>query len=94
MNYATCVIDTVKAEMPDELQDDLLRLYTLLVFVKGSNTTLEDVHDAWAIWRQTSNSGHRSLIPFTHLSIEVQELDRVYMEAIHRASQLTASLQS
>ncbi len=64
----------------------LLRLYALLVFSKGWETTLEDVHDAWSLWRMESDPGHRSLIPFDQLTPEVQELDRAYMEAIHEVA--------
>lgn len=84
-DYASDALSIVDSEMPSPLPDDLLRLYTLLALVKGSDTTLEDVHDAWAIWQQTTDATHRSLVPFDQLTQEVQELDRPYTEAIHRA---------
>jgi hypothetical protein len=84
-NYASAAIDDVDAQMPDPLPDDLLRLYALLALTKGRETTLKDVHDAWAIWRQVSNRSHRSLLPFAELSRDVQEMGRPYMDAIHRA---------
>ena len=85
-DYASDALSIVDSEMPSPIPDDLLRLYTLLVLVKGVNTSLEDVHDAWAVWRQTTNVTHRSLVPFDQLTQEVQELDRPYVEAIHRAA--------
>lgn len=69
-----------------ELDKELLDLYTLLMLTKGSRTTLKDVHDAWAIWRQTTKPSHDSLIPFEELSNQVQELDRPFVKAIHLAS--------
>lgn len=71
------------------LRDDehqLLDLYTLLIIVKGEECTMEDIHDAWSIWTNRRDSEHRSLIPFKELSEEIQEYDREYMNAIHKAS--------
>jgi hypothetical protein len=68
------------------LPEELLELYALLVFVKGKNCTLEDVHDAWAIWRNQTNPKHKSLIPFDELTEEVQELDRKYMLGIRQVA--------
>ena len=85
-DYASNALSIVDSEMPGPLPDDLLRLYTLLVLVKGVNADIEDVHDAWAIWRQTTNASHRDLIPFEQLTQEAQERDRPYAEAIHRAA--------
>lgn len=84
-DYASDALSIVDSEMPSPLPDDLLRLYTLLALVKGSDTTREDVQDAWAVWRQITNPAHSSLVPFDQLAPEVQELDRPYMDAIYRA---------
>lgn len=65
-----------------EVEDDLLDLYALLVLTTGTSTTWENVHDAWAIWRNRTNPDHKSLVPFENLDIEVQELDEEYTEAI------------
>lgn len=70
------------------LEKELLDLYTLLVLVKGEGTTLEDVHDAWAVWRSRTDPYHRSIIPFGELSWEVQELDRKYMKKIHETARM------
>lgn len=85
MNYVQAVTARLAALLPG-LDPDLLRLYTLLGLVKGTTTTLEDVHDAWAVWRTQTRPGHPSAIPFARLSPEVQELDRKYMDAIHEAA--------
>lgn len=90
-NYVERVRNGLADLLPD-LPQDLLDLYTLLALVNGEACTLEDVHDAWAIWRNNTNSKHKSLIPFDELTIEVQELDRKYMEAIHQAAALDIRL--
>lgn len=83
-NYAQRAIDLVRAEKPD-LDPELARLYGLLVLIHGDGTILEDVHDAWAIWRTTTDPDHKSLVPFGQLSAGVQELDREYRDAIQSA---------
>lgn len=81
LNYVQVVIDKLNAEI--DLYPDLTELYALLVLTKGLATTLEDVHDAWSIWQNRTVANHRSLIPFDELTLEIQELDRPYMDAIH-----------
>lgn len=71
--------------MPGE-DSDLLRLYALLTLTQGQHTTLKDVHDAWSLWRHGTRPDHPSIVPFDQLTSEIQELDRPYMEAIHRAA--------
>lgn len=83
MNY----IQDAREFIADEnLHPDLERLYLLLALTRGTNTTLENVHDAWAIWKDTHHPTHPSLIPFDDLSYATQELDRPYMDAIHRTA--------
>ena len=84
-NYVSRMQDLVAQELPG-LPDGLLRLYTLLALARGRETTLKDVHDAWAVWRNVDRPDHDSLIPFGQLTVPVQELDRKYMDGIHRAS--------
>lgn len=85
MNY----IEAIKQElMKDGISDEYANVYTLLVLVKGTDTTMEDVHDAWAILANPKHPDHKSLIPFDELSYEIQELDRKYMESIHRVANL------
>ena len=38
------------------------------------NTTLRDVHDAWAIWRHQARPDHPAIVPFDELTPDVQEL--------------------
>jgi hypothetical protein len=64
----------------------LLRLYALLALTTGTATTLENVHDAWAVWRAGTEPGHHHLVPFQQLDLAVQERDRRYMTAIHEVA--------
>ena len=85
LNYVDEALELLIAEIPG-MPDELLDVYVLLVFVKGTATSLEDVHDAWAIWKNRSIPNHKSLIPFDELTKEVQELDRKYMNAIRKVA--------
>lgn len=89
MNYVQRARQALLDELPD-LDLALADLYVLLVLTQGEETSLQDVHDAWAVWRNDSNPDHRSLIPFDELALDVQELDREYMDAIHKAAQAIA----
>ncbi len=84
-NYVQAVLDRLNPASPG-LDPDLAQLYALLALVKGVDTTLEDVHDAWAIYRNVTRPDHKSLVPFDELTVEVQELDRKFQEAIHEAA--------
>lgn len=84
MNYIQRARETLSKKI--DVESDLLDLYTLLVFTTGSGTELVDVHDAWAIWKTRSHPTHKSLVPFSKLSIETQERDRKYMEAIRETA--------
>lgn len=85
-NYVQLATEILRKELGSELDSDLERLYVLLVFTRGEQTTLRDVHDAWAIWRTQTNPQHRLCICFEDLTPEVQELDRKYMQAIRDTS--------
>jgi hypothetical protein len=69
-----------------DVEEDLLDVYTLLVFTTGSDTELVDVHEAWAIWKNKTDPSHKSLVPFSQLTPEVRELDRKYVEAIQETA--------
>lgn len=79
-NYVQGALDALnkRTDVPPELA----RLYALLALVKGEDTTLEDVHDAWAIWANIDRPHHKSLVPFDMLTEDVQELDEPYRHAI------------
>lgn len=80
-NYIDEVRVRLFAELPG-ISDELLDLYALLVLTRGQNTTLEDIHDAWSVWRSHTRPDHKSLVPFKELTPEVQELDRKYCAAV------------
>jgi hypothetical protein len=64
----------------------LYRGYAVLSFAKGTATTARDVHDAWSGWATAIHPDHRSLKPFDELSPDVQKMDDLYVDAIHKAS--------
>jgi len=69
---------------------DLCLIYAVLALTKGKETTLKDVHEAWAAWKHIRGiHEHKSLIPFEQLTLDVQDLDRPYMEAIHASADNT-----
>ncbi|MFI5891958.1 hypothetical protein ACIA5D_17795 [Actinoplanes sp. NPDC051513] len=88
-NYIQQVTAHLACRLP-RCEMDLIDLYALLVLARGENTTLQDVHDAWSIWRNTGDPLHRSLVPFNQLATEVQELDRKYMNVIHDGAKAVA----
>ena len=85
VNYAQEVLDELAERLPD-CDTGLLELYALLALTRGGGTTLENVHDAWSIWRSRTRPDHPSLIPFIMLTPEVRELDRKYADAIRGAA--------
>lgn len=84
-SYAQRAIDAANAAMPGE-DPDLIRLYTLLALVKGEDTTLEDVHDAWSLWRAQTRPDHPSIVPFAELPEHIQAYDEPYRDGIHAAA--------
>lgn len=61
----------------------LYRMFAVLALSRGTDTTLVDVHNAWAAWMAGIHPDHRSLIPFYELEPKVRELDIPYRDAIH-----------
>ena len=80
--------------------ENLVRLYALLALVKGDNVTLEDVHDAWAMDMNFKEKNppycyghdHKSIVPFDQLSVETQERDREYVEAIKEVAKMIGEI--
>ncbi len=87
MNYVLTTLDILRAEvaarggsLPD---DQLARLYAQLALTTGEATTLEDVHDAWAMWRAFSDRpDHPDLVWFAELPESTQAYDLPYRDAI------------
>lgn len=89
VTYIDEIIEEVQKETG--LRDkELLKMYSLLVLVKGTNITLKDVHDAWSMWMNFKEYNppkyygheHLSIVPFEQLSIETQERDRKFVNAL------------
>lgn len=70
-----------------DVEPELLNLYTLLVLVRGADTSWKDIHDAWAIWKSQTYAVHKSLIPFDELSADVQEMDAEYATAVRETAE-------
>ena len=85
MTYVQHALKVLNRTCPG-LDPELAQLYALLALTRGTRTSLQDVHDAWAVWRNSTRPDHPRLVPFHQLTPEVQELDREYMNAIHRTA--------
>lgn len=91
MNY----IEEVKTELSKHIKvgKGLTNYYSLLVLLLGEETSLADVHDAWAVnidstWDKTTLGNHRSCIPFDELSPEIQAKDQKFVDAIHKTTRI------
>lgn len=84
MTYVETTIEALRGELgaEDGTDEQLVRMYALLVHVTGRYTSVRDVHDAWALWRCASTPDHPDLVPFGQLSPQVQAYDRPYCDAI------------
>lgn len=67
--------------------DALTRAYALLVLTTGTGTTLENVHDAWAMWRAFSDRpDHKDIVWFSSLAPSTVDWDLPYRDAIREAA--------
>lgn len=87
MNY----VDEVKAELAKHINvgKGLMNYYALLVLLLGEDTTLADVHDAWAVnindhWNKEEYGEHFSMVPFDQLKPETAAKDQKFVDAIHK----------
>ena len=73
-----------KVELAEDHPEDLrlYRLYALLALVKGTETTREDVHNAWTVWMIEIDGSHDALTPFDRLSPEQRAQDEPFLAAI------------
>ena len=72
---------------------EYIKMYTLLVLIKGEDITLEDVHDAWSVMMNFKQYNppylgheHPSIVPFDQLSYETQQKDKKYADALIRVA--------
>ena len=88
-NYMLKRAAILKEELNQELPEVLFSCYLDLACVSastGNPITNEAIHDAWSIWKNTIDNTHKSIIPYNKLSIEIQELDTPYTDAVNRAA--------
>jgi len=81
------------------LSDIFVPFYTQLVLTALSlnvDITAEMVHDAWAVARYNKDDAdiHKSMIPFSSLSKEVQDLDNPYVEKLNEVLNYFRGLRS
>lgn len=90
-NTATLYLDALASEIrerADPLAEPpyndirLYRLYALLCRVKGTATTAEDVHDAWALWAAEYRPHSPWIVPFADLPPGMQAQDEPFVRAI------------
>jgi hypothetical protein len=82
-------VDDMKAQLAERIPGQppaLLDLYALIALRHGVNTSVADVHDAWALWRSRTHSSHPLIVPFDQLTPDVQALDEPYAAAIRDAA--------
>lgn len=84
MNYIQKAKQILSSKI--DVENDLLNLYTLLVFTKGIDCENIDVHDAWSVWRNETNPEHKSIIFYGDLTPEVQQMDEEYTKAIRETA--------
>ena len=89
MNYVDEIIEQLLKRV--QIGIGLQSVYALLVLCKGTETTLKDVHDAWAVnmnrgWNKEKHGQHWSMIPFEQLKKETQDKDQKYVDAIHEVA--------
>ena len=91
MNY----IDEAKKELAKHITvgKGLMLVYTVLVLAKGEETTLKDVHDAWAVninenWDKEKLGDHWSVVPFDQLKPETQAKDQTYVDGICKTAHI------
>lgn len=89
-NYVDAVVARL-ARLLDDGGPEVLRLYALVVLLKGEDAVAEDVHDAWAVWRTTTRPDHPDLVPFDRLTSATQARDAPYVEGIRTVARLTRS---
>lgn len=75
-----------QGNMPEGDSKSLLRLYAVLLRVKGERVTSSDVHDAWSVWMMGSDSKHKSIQPYGSLDRNTQKEDKVFVAAIQNAA--------
>src|SRR6202040_4089784 len=87
VSYLDELAAQIKREVPAEILPGhdtklLFRLYALLLLAKGTAVTGSDVHNAWAVWMQEADPGHKAIRPFEELDPAEQASDQPFVAAI------------
>ena len=85
------VVEKISSEFRTEyssLSEIFIPFYAQLVLTalaSNADITAEMVHDAWAVamYNRDDADIHKSMIPFSSLSKEVQDLDNPYVEKLN-----------
>lgn len=85
-NYVQHIESRLKELSTHDLSDGQARAYAQLVLTTGTRTTMRNVHDAWAVDRNTDRPEHPDLVPFEQLDPAVAEWDRPFQELIHQVA--------
>lgn len=88
LNYLEEDAALIVENLPEGFEATAETAPLFLIYAKGIYTTLEDVHDAWAAWRSTTNPQHADLVPFGQLAKETRSLDHPFLHAIHAAAHI------
>lgn len=67
---------------PSTGDEHLLDLYALLALTTGTETSAENVHDAWSVYARIYESDHTSVRPFHLLRQATQAKDEPYARVI------------
>ena len=100
--YIHKVAEKIGSEFRTEyssLSDIFVPFYTQLVLTALSSNvdiTAEMVHNAWAVARYNKDDSdiHKSMIPFSNLSKEIQDLDNPYVEKLNEVLNYFKGLRS
>lgn len=87
MNYIEYDANAIARHLPPGTKvppnsEALFRIYAVLMRAKGTQTQLEDVHDAWTAWISHTESDHESARPYAELDPETQSADKPFLDAI------------
>ena len=90
--YLNDIASTIRGHIPEGKLpngdlEKLLRLYAILLRVKGEDVSQSDVHDAWSAWKYDEEPTHEAIVPYTDLPDSVKDQDRVFTEAIRQSAQ-------
>lgn len=80
--------------MPAGDTNELFRGYAVLLRAKGKSVSQSDIHDAWVAWMVGRGKQHGALIPYEDLPEDVRDLDRVFAEAIRKASEVAGQVEA